>query len=78
MDCPSVTPDAKRQEVAEEQKICMRDFTIRTFHLLLLLTNKCTMHGTHSRFPLTIITVITCKQQEDITNATGYITTEEI
>jgi len=47
-DCPSVTPVAMRQEVREEQKICMRDFTIPTFHLLLLLTNECTMHGTHN------------------------------
>lgn len=31
-DCPSVTPVAKRQEETEDQKIRVRDFTIRTSH----------------------------------------------
>jgi hypothetical protein len=64
MDCPSVTPVAMRQ-VTEEQKICMRDSTIRTSHLLVLLTNKCTMHSTHN------FKISTCYYYSDNTQATG-------
>ena len=60
-----LTPVATRQEVTEEQKICMRDFTIRTFHLLLLLTNKCTMHSTHN------FNISTYYYYSDNTQATG-------
>lgn len=64
-ECPSVTPVAMRQEVTEDQKICMTDFTIPTFHLLLLLTNKCKMHGTHT------FKISTTYYYSDNTQATG-------